>query len=63
MIFRLSVLVLVVFLGSVAYNSRLRLEPKALLRLAAQQSLLLTVWVIAGVAAISIIEILWINNS
>ena len=63
MIFRVSVLLLVVFLGSVAYNSKQRLEPKALLRLAARQSLVLSVWVLAGYAAMTLIEMLWINNS
>jgi len=61
MIFRLLMLLVVGYLGCIAFYSRVESKPKPLLRLAGKKTLVLTLWVSGAFGLMTLIETLWIN--
>ena len=62
MIFRLLLLLVVGYLGCVAFYSRVESEPVPLLKLAGKKTLILTLWVVAAFGLMTLVESLWINS-
>jgi hypothetical protein len=62
MIFRLLLLLVVGYLGCVAFYSRVESEPLPLLRLAGKKTVILSLWVVGAFGLMTLIESLWINS-
>ena len=61
MIFRLVLLVLVSFLGALAYCARTEQEPAKLARVALHKTVIITLWVVGPFLVMLLIERMWID--
>ncbi|PIE23904.1 MAG: hypothetical protein CSA62_05795 [Planctomycetota bacterium] len=61
MIFRLVLLLLVSFLGALAYCARMEREPHRLARIALQKTAIIALWVIGPFVVMLLIERMWID--